>query len=54
MRPAWCRLRLLGSCDSCPSSSVTLELAVEGAIQAAAPEIVSIEVVAPSPSAGRA
>ncbi len=27
------RLRLLGSCDSCPSSSVTLQLAVEGAIQ---------------------
>jgi Fe-S cluster biogenesis protein NfuA/nitrite reductase/ring-hydroxylating ferredoxin subunit len=38
------RLRLLGSCDGCPSSSVTLKLAVEGAIEAAAPEIVSIEV----------
>ena len=34
------RLRLLGSCDGCPSSSVTLELAVEDAIEAAAPEIV--------------
>ena len=33
------RLRLLGSCDGCPSSSVTLTLAVEGAIEAAAPEI---------------
>ena len=33
------RLRLLGSCDGCPSSSVTLELAVEGAIEAAAPEV---------------
>ena len=33
------RLRLLGSCDGCPSSSVTLKLAVEGAIEAAAPEI---------------
>ena len=41
------RLRLLGSCDSCPSSTVTLELAVEGAIQAAAPEVTSIEVDAP-------
>jgi Fe-S cluster biogenesis protein NfuA/nitrite reductase/ring-hydroxylating ferredoxin subunit len=37
-------LRLLGSCDGCPSSSVTLKLAVEGAIEAAAPEIVRIEV----------
>ncbi len=42
------RLRLLGSCDGCPSSSVTLKLAVEGAIEAAAPEIVSIEVEAAS------
>ena len=38
------RLRLLGSCDGCPSSAVTLKLAVEGAIEAAAPEIVAIEV----------
>jgi Fe-S cluster biogenesis protein NfuA/nitrite reductase/ring-hydroxylating ferredoxin subunit len=38
------RLRLLGSCDGCPSSSVTLKLAVEGAIEAAAPEIVAIDV----------
>ncbi len=38
------RLRLLGSCDGCPSSSVTLKLAVEGAVEAAAPETVSIEV----------
>lgn len=38
------RLRLLGSCDGCPSSSVTLKLAVEGAIEAAAPEVVAIEV----------
>lgn len=42
------RLRLLGSCDSCPSSSVTLQLAVEGAIQAAAPEVTAIEVDARS------
>ena len=38
------RLRLLGSCDGCPSSSVTLKLAVEGAIEAAAPEVGLIEV----------
>ena len=31
------RLRLLGSCDGCPSSSVTLKLAVERAIVEAAP-----------------
>jgi Fe-S cluster biogenesis protein NfuA/nitrite reductase/ring-hydroxylating ferredoxin subunit len=42
------RLRLLGSCDGCPSSSVTLKLAVEGAIEAAAPEIAVIEVETPS------
>ncbi|MGI8577289.1 MAG: NifU family protein [Nocardioidaceae bacterium] len=41
------RLRLLGSCDGCPSSSVTLKLAVEGAIEAAAPEITAIEVETP-------
>lgn len=38
------QLRLLGSCDGCPSSSVTLELAVKEAIEAAAPEIARIEV----------
>ncbi|MDJ0374985.1 NifU family protein [Streptomyces sp. H10-C2] len=37
-------LRLLGSCDGCPSSSATLSLAVRGAVEAAAPEITSIEV----------
>ncbi|MCW2524432.1 MAG: putative Fe-S cluster assembly protein NifU-like [Frankiales bacterium] len=42
------RLRLLGSCDGCPSSSVTLELAVTGAVQAAAPEMTAIEVAAPA------
>jgi Fe-S cluster biogenesis protein NfuA/nitrite reductase/ring-hydroxylating ferredoxin subunit len=38
------RLRLLGSCDNCSSSSVTLELAVKTAISAAAPEVTGIEV----------
>jgi Fe-S cluster biogenesis protein NfuA/nitrite reductase/ring-hydroxylating ferredoxin subunit len=42
------RLRLLGSCDGCASSSVTLTLAVEGAIEAAAPEVVGIEVETPN------
>lgn len=38
------RLRFQGTCKSCPSSSVTLELAVEGAIKAAAPEVTDLEV----------
>ena len=38
------RLRLLGSCNGCASSSVTLKLAVEGAIESAAPEVTAIEV----------
>jgi Fe-S cluster biogenesis protein NfuA/nitrite reductase/ring-hydroxylating ferredoxin subunit len=42
------RLRLLGSCDGCASSSVTLKLAVEGAIEAAAPEVAGIEVETPA------
>ncbi|MFF5563082.1 NifU family protein [Streptomyces sp. NPDC012623] len=46
------RLRLLGSCDGCPSSSATLTLAVRGAVEAAAPEISAIEVEAATPVAG--
>ena len=43
-------LAFTGSCKSCPSSAVTLELAVEDAVRAAAPEISSIEVVAAEPT----
>jgi Fe-S cluster biogenesis protein NfuA/nitrite reductase/ring-hydroxylating ferredoxin subunit len=43
-------LAFKGSCKSCPSSAVTLELAVEDAVRAAAPEISSIEVVAAEPT----
>ena len=45
------RLRLLGSCQGCPSSSVTLKFAVEEAIESAAPEVTAIEVeeAAPAP-----
>ncbi len=46
------QLQFAGSCKSCPSSAVTLELAVEDAIRAAAPEISSIEVAAPESAAG--
>ena len=41
-------LKLLGSCDGCPSSAVTLRMAVERAIVEAAPEIVTIDVDEPS------
>lgn len=37
-------IRLLGSCDGCPSSAVTLKLAVEEAIRSAAPEVAHIIV----------
>jgi Fe-S cluster biogenesis protein NfuA len=43
------RLRLLGSCDGCPSSAITLQHAVERAILEAAPEIVRIDVEEPAP-----
>ncbi|MCU1494968.1 MAG: hypothetical protein JWO62_2732 [Acidimicrobiaceae bacterium] len=42
------RLRLLGSCDGCASSAVTLKMAVERAIVEAAPEVVRIDVDEPS------
>jgi Fe-S cluster biogenesis protein NfuA len=45
------RLALIGSCDGCASSSATLELTVEEAIRAAAPEVVQIEI---EPSGGAA
>jgi Fe-S cluster biogenesis protein NfuA len=38
------RLRLLGSCDGCPASAVTLRSAVERAIAEEAPEIVVVDV----------
>jgi Fe-S cluster biogenesis protein NfuA/nitrite reductase/ring-hydroxylating ferredoxin subunit len=47
------QLQFAGSCKSCPSSAVTLELAVEDAIRAAAPEISSIEVVTPEAESGK-
>ncbi len=42
------KLRLLGSCDGCPSSAGTLQGAVEVAISEAAPEIVRIVVEEPN------
>jgi Fe-S cluster biogenesis protein NfuA len=43
-------LRLVGSCDGCPSSAVTLQTAVERAIAEVAPEIYRIDVDEPSAS----
>jgi Fe-S cluster biogenesis protein NfuA len=37
-------LRLEGSCDGCPSSVQTVKLAIERAIEEAAPEVTSVEV----------
>src|SRR5499425_3338004 len=38
------RLRLEGSCHGCPSSTVTVRLAIEGAVQDAAPEVSEVVV----------
>ena len=37
------RVRLEGSCDGCPSSAMTLKLAIEEAVQKAAPELEGVE-----------
>ena len=37
------RLRMQGSCDGCPSSAATLKLAIEEAVQKAAPDLEGIE-----------
>jgi Fe-S cluster biogenesis protein NfuA len=44
-------LNLLGSCHGCPSSTVTLRMAVETAIAEAAPEIQIIDVEMPTEEA---
>jgi Fe-S cluster biogenesis protein NfuA len=38
------QLELEGSCDGCPSSTLTVQNAIETAIRQAAPEIAGIEV----------
>ncbi len=51
------RLRLKGSCDGCPASASTLELAIKEALEKAAPDLVGLEVAGvvesalPEPSA---
>lgn len=47
------KLRLQGSCSGCPSSTMTLKLAIEEAIQKVAPDLDGIEaegVAAPAPT----
>jgi len=39
------RLKLLGSCESCPMSIMTLKAGIEQAIMKAVPQITSIEAV---------
>jgi Fe-S cluster biogenesis protein NfuA/nitrite reductase/ring-hydroxylating ferredoxin subunit len=38
------RLKLEGSCNGCPSSTVTVQLAITGAVQDAAPEVTDVLV----------
>ncbi len=44
VRDGVARLRLQGSCDGCPSSTVTVQLAIEGAVLNAAPEVTEVVV----------
>ena len=48
------RLRLEGSCNGCPSSTVTVRLAIQGAVLEAAPEVTEVVVegmtTAPEPA----
>ncbi len=40
------KLRLVGSCASCPSSTMTLKMGIERAIRAEVPEITGVEAIA--------
>lgn len=44
------RLRLQGSCSGCPSSTMTLKLAIEDAIYKAAPDLLAIEAEGAAPA----
>jgi Fe-S cluster biogenesis protein NfuA len=46
-------LRLEGSCHGCPSSTVTVRLAIQGAIEEAAPEVSDVVVEGVSEPAGQ-
>ena len=44
------RVRLEGTCRSCPSSAITLELAVRRAVEEACPDLLGFEVIGSAPS----
>ena len=46
------RLKLAGSCDGCPSSALTVKMAIEKGIEDVAPEVTKVDVegVAPEPA----
>jgi Fe-S cluster biogenesis protein NfuA len=44
VRAGTVRLRMQGSCHSCPSSALTLKTSIEEAVYAKAPDVTSIEV----------
>jgi len=46
------RVRLNGSCDGCPASAMTLKLAIEEAVLAAAPDVERVEAQAPPADSG--
>jgi Fe-S cluster biogenesis protein NfuA/nitrite reductase/ring-hydroxylating ferredoxin subunit len=48
------RLRLAGSCDGCPSSAMTVKMAIEKGIEDVAPEVTKVEVegMVSDPAAG--
>ncbi|MFT5914617.1 MAG: Fe-S cluster biogenesis protein NfuA [Flammeovirgaceae bacterium] len=39
------RIELLGSCGSCPMSTMTMKAGIEQAVKSAVPEIVSVEAI---------
>ena len=48
------RLRLQGHCKTCPSSAVTMELAIRGAIEEACPDLMGFEVEGVEPVSSNA
>jgi Fe-S cluster biogenesis protein NfuA len=48
------RLALRGSCESCPSSTVTVRTAIETALASACPEVVRVDVEGMTPAAAPA
>ncbi|OAQ38877.1 hypothetical protein A5893_12610 [Pedobacter psychrophilus] len=39
------KIKLLGSCESCPMSIMTLKAGIEQAVKKAVPEIISVEAI---------